>query len=105
MRVQLKKVYYCDFCKKKGMSAASMSKHEKHCTLNPSRQCGLCILHSLSSDECPICEFSKLRLSGKLREEAYNGYSFEKALADYWATHNAKEIESDYNQYLYGGDR
>lgn len=96
----LKKVYYCDFCKKKGMSAASMSKHEKHCTLNSNRQCRLCILHSLSSEECPICEFSQLRISGKLQEENNNGYSFEDTLKAYWVRHNTREQENDERSYL-----
>lgn len=36
--------YYCDFCKKANCSGASISKHEKHCTLNPERVCGMCKL-------------------------------------------------------------
>ena len=42
MEMKLKKVYYCDYCKKKGMSASAMSKHEKHCTANPNRECRMC---------------------------------------------------------------
>lgn len=34
--------YYCDFCKKANCSGSSISKHEKSCTLNPDRQCGVC---------------------------------------------------------------
>ncbi len=34
--------YYCDYCKKVGGSAYHMAKHEKHCTLNPNRECGMC---------------------------------------------------------------
>ena len=101
MKTLLKKVYYCDFCKKKGMSASAMSVHEKHCTLNPNRQCRLCILHNLSSEECPICEFSQLRISGKLQEESHSGYSFEETLRTYWARHNAKEREDDVRSYLF----
>lgn len=35
--------YFCDFCKKSGGSGSHMAKHEKGCTLNPARECGLCV--------------------------------------------------------------
>ena len=34
--------YRCDFCKKRNLSAASITKHEKHCTKNPERNCRMC---------------------------------------------------------------
>ena len=34
--------YYCDFCKKVGGQRPSMEKHERGCTNNPDRVCGLC---------------------------------------------------------------
>lgn len=39
MRVLIKKVYYCDHCKRHGLSRAAMEKHERYCTLNPERVC------------------------------------------------------------------
>lgn len=36
--------YYCDFCNKGGNSASAMSRHEKHCTMNPARECRMCAL-------------------------------------------------------------
>jgi hypothetical protein len=42
MRVKKVNRYYCDFCKKSGGSAGHMSNHERHCTMNPSRRCGMC---------------------------------------------------------------
>lgn len=42
MKEKLKKVYYCDFCKKHSLTSFSMKLHEKHCTLNPSRECRVC---------------------------------------------------------------
>lgn len=36
--------YYCDFCKKATGTRHSMAKHEKGCTANPGRVCGLCAL-------------------------------------------------------------
>ena len=34
--------YYCDFCNKGGGHSGWMKIHEKHCTLNPNRQCRMC---------------------------------------------------------------
>ena len=42
MKAVLKYVYYCDFCKKRYMIKTACEKHEKHCTLNQDRECGLC---------------------------------------------------------------
>jgi len=42
MKIVKKNVYYCGFCKKKGLSASHMYKHEKHCTANLDRQCDFC---------------------------------------------------------------
>lgn len=40
MTIKTKKVYYCDFCKKHRLR--SLQEHEKYCTANPDRECGLC---------------------------------------------------------------
>ena len=40
MKIVKKNVYYCDFCKKKGLR--SLKKHEANCTGNPNRNCGIC---------------------------------------------------------------
>lgn len=43
MRVVTKKVYYCEFCnKKKGLHPHFIKVHEKGCTMNPDRVCGMC---------------------------------------------------------------
>lgn len=42
MKVVKKNVYYCDYCKKKGLSKHHMFNHEARCTANPKRTCGLC---------------------------------------------------------------
>jgi len=34
--------YYCDYCGKGGGSAFHMVRHEKKCTMNPQRECGMC---------------------------------------------------------------
>jgi len=33
--------YYCDFCRKSGGSGGHIARHERGCTLNPNRVCGL----------------------------------------------------------------
>lgn len=43
MRERTVKRYYCDFCKKAGLSKYHMAKHEKHCTMNPGRECRMCV--------------------------------------------------------------
>jgi len=40
MRIVKKNVYYCENCGKR--SLRPLIKHEKHCTLNPDRECRLC---------------------------------------------------------------
>ena len=34
--------YYCDFCDKGNGSPSAMKRHERGCTLNPQRVCGMC---------------------------------------------------------------
>jgi hypothetical protein len=40
MITKIKKVYYCEYCKKH--SLRPLRKHEKYCTGNPNRECQLC---------------------------------------------------------------
>ena len=39
--------FYCEFCKKSGCSGGHISKHEKRCTNNPDRFCGMCKMQDL----------------------------------------------------------
>lgn len=73
MKTIKKNVYYCDFCKKKGLSAPAISKHEKHCTSNPNRDCGLC--HQ-KIDYIGIAE--KLKARYKIENEYLE-------IIDYWS--------------------
>ena len=34
--------YRCEFCGKRNLSAASISRHEKRCVKNPARECSMC---------------------------------------------------------------
>lgn len=42
MKTKTVKRHWCDFCNKAGLQAHAMAKHEKHCTLNPARDCRVC---------------------------------------------------------------
>ena len=55
MKVKKVNRYTCEFCGKSGCSASHISRHEKHCTMNPDRICGMC---KASEDKQP--KMSKL---------------------------------------------
>ncbi len=59
MKTKLVNRYYCEFCKKSGCSAPHMAKHERRCTMNPKRECGVCGLVG-SSETRPIRELTAL---------------------------------------------
>ena len=42
MITKTKKVYYCSYCKKHGLSSYHMKRHEERCTRNLDRVCGFC---------------------------------------------------------------
>jgi len=42
MKTIKKNVYHCEHCKKRGLSASHISRHERICTNNPDRECGMC---------------------------------------------------------------
>lgn len=84
MRKVMRWRFYCEHCKKSGASRGAMAKHEKHCTLNPSRECRMCALAGdvvqqpmadliaafdaggqealrKLAENCPVCIFATLR--------------------------------------------
>lgn len=50
--------YYCDHCKKSGGSAHHMARHERGCTANPGRVCGICDRIGLTA--APLAELISL---------------------------------------------
>ena len=60
MRVLLRKRYYCDHCKHANGSRIRIEKHEKGCTNNPNRECGICRL--IGSETFPIQELQRVML-------------------------------------------
>ena len=52
MRTAMRPRYYCDHCNKGSGSPSAMRRHERGCTLNPRRICGMCaIQHKEGGDE------------------------------------------------------
>jgi hypothetical protein len=47
MKSALRMRYWCSFCKKSGARRHAMELHEKRCTMNPERECGMCKLEKL----------------------------------------------------------
>lgn len=81
MKVIEKKVYYCGFCKKHGLSRVHMEEHEKHCTLNIERQCRM-----------PWCDM--VGMDKKIDDLVkYIDEHFEKAS---WGEHWGVEIPKEY---------
>lgn len=50
--------YYCDFCKRARCQQTAIVEHEKHCTMNPNRICGMCKLAEVR--QVPTSELLKL---------------------------------------------
>lgn len=92
--------FYCDFCPKSGCSGGHIAKHERGCTRNPTRACGMCkkaeleqkptidLLAALEdggveavaklADGCPACIMAAIhamRAKDPLEYEAETGYS------------------------------
>lgn len=113
--------YYCDFCKRANMQKASMAKHERGCTLNPDRVCGLCaqmgnptkpiaeLLVSFESggwkavgeitDNCPACILAAIRQFNKTRPDREEqmwpeDFDFKKELASFWADMNSARADA-----------
>ena len=42
MRTAMRPRYYCDHCNKGNGSPSAMRRHERGCTANPQRECGMC---------------------------------------------------------------
>jgi hypothetical protein len=54
MRIERKLRYFCDYCGKSYGNKYWAEKHEKGCTCNPERKCGLC--YTAGMKQRPMCE-------------------------------------------------
>jgi len=117
MKVKIKKVYYCEYCKKRGLRKPDMEKHEKHCTLNLNRECRLCdrkesvvdivdgyldmegknvdVKELMDSfDECPACTLTVIRCSRIIGVS----FDYEKELQKWWAAKNEEAYQEEMQQ-------
>jgi hypothetical protein len=63
MRTKKVNRYYCDHCRKGGLSKHHMAKHELGCCRNPDRKCGMCRVAEI--EQKPLSELiSALRETG-----------------------------------------
>lgn len=79
MRTKKVNRYYCDFCKKSGGSAGHIVKHEKACTNNPNRVCGICAIagYPLDMVQQPLADLMALLPDQDSREVDSMGEYFE----------------------------
>lgn len=125
MKVKKVNRYYCDFCKKANCSSVSISRHEKHCTMNPKRECRMCkilknktvpmkkllqitpttnatkeLLEPLRGlvDNCPACILAALRQSGCTD---YTLFDYKKEVEAFWAEVNEQQRMEDEAAILY----
>lgn len=103
MLIRMKKVYYCEYCRKH--SLRSLSKHEQHCTSNPDRECRLCgrtesVMTLIDKykkvqkpdikdiiddvDGCPNCTLTIIKKIGASSFE----YDYQKELTSWWNEKN-----------------
>ena len=75
MRTAIKKVYYCDYCKKHYLSSHWCKRHEEKCTMNPNRLCNLC-QQTTNLPEL-VAKFKKSVCAVAIPDERYGGYYYD----------------------------
>ena len=114
MKTLKKSIYYCDFCKKNGLMAYHIKEHEKHCTANPNRECGMCDCKGLQpfeiveikmeyegivkgvifdDEDCPACFLAFVRQNktqGYTREKKF--WSYTNAVKKYWESQREEDV-------------
>lgn len=53
MRTAMRPRYYCDHCNKGSGSPSAMKRHERGCTANPQRVCGMCAMQAEAGGDPP----------------------------------------------------
>ncbi len=73
MLIVKKNVYYCEFCKKKGLSRYHLKEHEESCTGNVNRYCCMC---NNRVDYSPMIEKFKAQMDMRdtVSSDDYNDY-------------------------------
>lgn len=116
MKTAMRPRYYCDHCNKGNGSPSAMRRHERGCTLNPQRICGMCakladeVEGVPSRDElvrimdangfkamceaannCPACILSALRTKNYFDNETGPGVAGPEDGRESWSYTKAKE--------------
>lgn len=121
MRTVMRPRYYCDYCGKAGGNAGAMKKHERRCTNNPNRECGVCNLMGFRqkpiaelvaalgrghdenldrlrevAENCPACILAAIRQSGVQ-------YPMDEEGPGHWVEYDfkteLKELMKEYNYH------
>lgn len=75
--------YYCDHCKKSGGSKGHIVKHERGCTKNPNRVCGVCDFTGESQPDLQaLIAFVERRVPMLPTEDYFNGSRGANQLVD-----------------------
>jgi len=118
MRTAMRPRYYCDHCNKGNGSPSAMRRHERGCTLNPQRVCGMCsmvareggaepapplplLVETLDAEgftamrelanDCPACILSVLRTKNGLDPETGPYVAGPEDGRESWSYTKAKE--------------
>ena len=121
--------FYCEHCGKSSGSGGHLSRHEKRCTANPDRRCGMCgkggivgLIEALgngdedgldrlreATDGCPACMLAAIRQS-KLQfyDSGEDGdasfrveFDFRKEKSVWWAAKNEASLAREYHEMGY----
>lgn len=65
MKEKIVKQYMCEFCGKKRYRRHIMAQHEKRCTANPDRKCGMCKSKNCRIREIVLIVKTTARLAGR----------------------------------------
>lgn len=108
--------YYCDFCSRGMFRKPDMEKHERGCTANPNRVCGLCervgeITHPFEKliealheggidglsklvESCPACMLAGTRAANKLSPSEPYWFDYKAAHEAWWKETNDMEYRN-----------
>lgn len=111
--------YYCDHCNKGNGSPSAMRRHERGCTANPQRVCGMCsmlareegpepapplpiLLDTLDTEgfkamcelanDCPACILSALRTKNGIDPETGPYVAGPKDGREVWSYKQSKDV-------------
>lgn len=122
MKVRIKKVYYCDYCKKHSLK--NISYHENYCTGNLNRECRMCGMKPSNQlkvlaryirmkkiekadeimelvDYCPACTLSLIRANG-LQHHPHNiEFDYKKEVEEFWKQRKEDDYRDEMNSLIY----